>query len=62
MIKTADKYISTKEYDKSDNSQVHGLGIKNVKKIVEKYNGSIEINDESGLFDVRLILYTHGRQ
>ena len=62
LIKTADKYISTKEYDKSDNSQVHGLGIKNVKKIVEKYNGSIEINDESGLFDVRLILYTHGRQ
>ncbi len=62
LIKTADKYISTKEYDKSDNSQVHGLGIKNVKRIVEKYNGSIEINDESGLFDVRLILYTHGRQ
>lgn len=57
LVKADDKYISTKEYDRTDASQLHGLGIKNVKKIVEKYNGSIEIEDEDGVFDVKILMY-----
>lgn len=57
LVKADDRYISTKEYDRTDPSQLHGLGIKNVKKIVEKYNGSIEIKDEDGVFDVRILMY-----
>ena len=62
LVKTDDKYISTKEYDRTDSSQLHGLGIKNVKKIVEKYNGSIEIEDEDGVFDVRILMYVAVKQ
>lgn len=62
LVKTDDKYISTKEYDRTDPSQLHGLGIKNVKKIVEKYNGSIEIEDEDGVFDVRILMYVAVKQ
>lgn len=57
LVKVADRYISTKDYNRTDMSQIHGMGIRNVKKIVEKYNGSIEIKDEDSLFDVRIILY-----
>lgn len=57
LVKTTDKYISTKEYDRTDESQVHGLGIHNVRKIVEKYNGSMEIHDGGGLFDVGIMMY-----
>lgn len=62
LVKTDDKYISTKEYDRTDPLQLHGLGIKNVKKIVEKYNGSIEIEDEDGIFDVRILMYVVVKQ
>ena len=36
---------------------MHGLGMKNVKRIVQKYNGSIEVRDEGQLFDVRILMY-----
>lgn len=35
----------------------HGIGLKNVKKIVEKYNGTMEITTQDGIFCVSLILY-----
>ncbi|MDE6220864.1 MAG: ATP-binding protein [Lachnospiraceae bacterium] len=56
-IKTEDRYLSTKDYDRTDESQVHGLGIRNVRRIVEKYNGSMEICDEDGIFEVRILMY-----
>ena len=37
--------------------QLHGLGMKNVKRIVEKYNGSMEVCDEGQLFEVRILMY-----
>lgn len=62
LIKAEDGYISTKEYDRTDVSQVHGLGIKNVKKIVEKYDGSMEIEDEDSIFDVKIMMYAPLKQ
>ncbi len=57
LVKTEDWYQSTKAYDRTDESQVHGLGIRNVRRIVEKYDGSMEISDEDGLFEVRILMY-----
>lgn len=57
LVKSEDKYLSTKDYDRADASQVHGLGIKNVRRIVEKYDGNMEISDEDGMFAVRILMY-----
>lgn len=35
----------------------HGIGLKNVKKIVEKYNGEMEVVTQDDIFSVNLILY-----
>lgn len=56
-MKAGDRYITTKSYDRTDRTQVHGMGIQNVKRIVEKYNGSIELSDENGIFDVKVLMY-----
>lgn len=38
-------------------TEQHGIGLKNVKKIVEKYNGTMMITSEEDIFCVNLILY-----
>lgn len=35
----------------------HGIGLQNVKKIVESYNGNMNIQTEEDIFSVKLILY-----
>ena len=35
----------------------HGIGLKNVKKIVEKYNGAMNVSTQEVIFCVNLILY-----
>ena len=35
----------------------HGIGLKNVKKIVEKYNGTMAVTAQEGIFCVNLLLY-----
>lgn len=35
----------------------HGIGLKNVKKIIESYNGNMEIQTRGDIFSVKLILY-----
>ncbi|MDE7415395.1 MAG: GHKL domain-containing protein [Lachnospiraceae bacterium] len=57
LLKAEDRYLSTKDYDRTDESQVHGLGIRNVRRIVEKYNGSMEISDVDAIFEVRILMY-----
>jgi len=56
-LKADGRYLSTKDYDSTDESQVHGLGLRNVARIVEKYNGHMEISDRDGIFAVRILLY-----
>lgn len=38
-------------------TDLHGIGLKNVKKIVEKYNGTMAVTTQDGIFCVNLILY-----
>lgn len=57
LVRVDDRYITTKNYDRTDRAQIHGMGIKNVKRIVEKYKGTTEISDENGVFDVRILMY-----
>ena len=49
------EYISTKK-----DSKDHGLGLKSVKNIVERYNGSIYFTEENGRFVVKAVLLMEG--
>ena len=46
-------YLTTKK----ENTEMHGLGLMSVQKIVEKYDGLIEINDVDSLFKVDVTFY-----
>ncbi len=45
-------YLTTKT-DKTN----HGIGLQNVKRVVKKYDGSIEISDKDNIFDIKIVLY-----
>ena len=36
----------------------HGIGLQNVKKVVDSYKGEMKIVDIDNIFDVKIILYT----
>lgn len=46
------RYITTKK-----DTQIHGIGLENVNRIVNKYNGIIHIEDKDNIFDVKTMLY-----
>lgn len=46
-------YITTKK-----ETQEHGIGLENVKKVVNNYKGDMQISDIDNIFDVKIILYT----
>lgn len=46
-----DRFITDK-----DDSNVHGWGVKSVKSIVNKYNGSIEFKYDETFFEVDIII------
>ena len=53
-IKTdGDRHIITSK----SNSQNHGIGLISVRRTVEKYNGEFLISFESGIFEVKILLY-----
>lgn len=35
----------------------HGYGLKSVKEVVEKYNGTIEIKTDNNIFTITVVLY-----
>lgn len=57
LVRCGDRYLSTKEENGKEEEQIHGLGMKNVKRIVQKYNGSMEVRDAEQLFEVRILMY-----
>lgn len=52
VYKHKERYISTKQ-----DSAEHGLGLENVRLVVEKYDGILEITDENQMFRVKAVLY-----
>ena len=41
-------------------SRMHGIGLKSVARIVNKYNGEIEINKEENVFQINILMYEKG--
>ena len=35
----------------------HGIGLENVKRVVEKYHGTLEMNAEEQIFRTKILLY-----
>nr|WP_286173306.1 GHKL domain-containing protein [Clostridium sp. WB02_MRS01] len=52
VIERANNLITKKKDDSS-----HGLGIKNIKKVLEKYNGSMDIEYNATTFTSILLMY-----
>lgn len=44
--------ISDKKYPEE-----HGFGLKNVEKIVDKYNGVMDIHTDNNVFKVKILVY-----
>lgn len=42
---------------KKEFEEPHGIGLNNVKRIVEKYNGKLSISAEENYFDVEIVMY-----
>ena len=52
IIKNGEEYISSKDNSLND----HGIGLKNVKKVVEKYKGNCSILDRGKFFTVTIVI------
>lgn len=40
-----------------DDKENHGIGLRNVKKVIQKYNGTMTIDYRNGLFSISVLLY-----
>lgn len=54
LIKEGNRYISMKK-----DRDAHGIGLENVRCVVEKYDGDLEIKDENQIFQVKAVLYAY---
>lgn len=50
------KYKASKYFSTKDNSDIHGLGLSNVKQIVSKYNGRLNIDHDNNIFSVSVYI------
>ncbi len=53
LVKEGRRYVTTKKEDIA----AHGMGIENVRAVVEKYDGDLSIKDEKQVFQVKAVLY-----
>lgn len=52
IVHKGDEFITTKK-----DKEMHGLGLKNVRSSVDKYNGSMDINHNNDIYEVDIMLY-----
>ncbi len=52
IVHKGDEFITTK-----NDKEMHGLGLKNVRSSVDKYNGSMDINHNNDIYEVDIMLY-----
>lgn len=52
IMKQGTKYLSTKK-----EGGRHGIGLQNVKRVVKRYRGNIEITEKDKVFDVKIMMY-----
>lgn len=52
LLQDGQGYVTTKK-----DKEYHGIGLKNIHKIVEKYDGNVEVIAKDGLFTVRGIIF-----
>ena len=55
IIRQGMHYVTTKK-----ETQGHGIGLQNVKKVVESYHGTLDVEDKNNIFDVKIMIYTVG--
>jgi len=51
-----DTVVTDRPISKKGDSAYHGLGLRNVEDVVDKYKGSIKYHGESGWFEVEIVL------
>ncbi len=63
MIHCANPYVTEVQYEEGEiistktNRKEHGLGLKNIEAVAEKYNGCMNVNHNDGVFAVDVLLY-----
>ncbi|MDD6035411.1 MAG: ATP-binding protein [Lachnospiraceae bacterium] len=63
MIQCVNPYVTEVQYENGkivstkSNREEHGLGLKNIEAIAEKFNGCVEIRHENSTFVLNLLLY-----
>ena len=50
------RIISTIPQTTKKNTKIHGFGLQNVKRVLSKYNGELEIKSEGGIFKASIII------
>lgn len=56
-FKTEIKYVNGEITSTKSDSSEHGLGLKNIEKIVKKYNGYMDIEHSSNIFTLNIIMF-----
>lgn len=53
IIRRGKSFISTKRASE----EVHGIGLHNVKRVIDQYHGDIVIHTENNLFSIKVVMY-----
>lgn len=53
VVRIKDNKLMTRKSDKIS----HGIGLENIRIIVNKYNGQLDINYDENVFEVDILLY-----
>lgn len=56
LIRQEEKWITTKEQ-----KELHGIGLENVRRIIDENNGSMKVCHDNNIFVVTLMLYTSNK-